>query len=206
MAKIILVDDHKALRTGLALLIRDLGHEVIAQASNGKEFLEILDQYEADIILMDIQMPEMNGIDATRLALEKNPVLKIIILSMFNDEEYYNTLINMGAKGFILKESEHDEVDSAIKAVMSGKPYFSQELLLNLLKRKQVAPSLNLSPREKDILKLLCQGLSSAEIADKLFLSTRTVERVRSELLQKTDTSNSISLAIFAVKNGLVNL
>jgi DNA-binding NarL/FixJ family response regulator len=206
MARIILVDDHKTIRTGLALLLKDLGHEVIAQASNGREFLDLLPAFDPDLVLMDIQMPVMNGIDATKKAMELKPDLKILILSMFNDEEYHNNLINLGARGFILKESEHDEVQSAIQAILAGKPYFSQELLINILKRKHEMPQFVLKAREKEILQLLCKGLSSAEIGDQLFLSSRTVERVRSELLEKTETSNSISLAIFAVKNGLVEL
>lgn len=206
MASIILVDDHKTLRTGMALLLRDLGHEVIAEASNGSEFLAMLEKHQPELVIMDIQMPLMNGIEATRVALQKFPELKILVLSMHNDEEYYNSFINLGAKGFILKESDHEEVDAAIRAILSGKPYFSQDLLLSLLRKKDETPRIKLGKREKDILTLLCKGFSSAEIAEKLFMSSRTVERVRSELLQKTETTNSISLAIFAVKSGLVEL
>lgn len=206
MAKVLLVDDHKTMRSGFALLLKDLGHEVIGQASNGIECLKLLETCSPDIVLMDIQMPEMNGIEATKIALQKYPSLNILVLSMYDDEEYYNSLINIGAKGFILKDSEHDEVEVAINAVFSGKLYFSQSLLMNLLKRKHDIKQLNLKVREKEILQLLCKGLSSAEIADKLNLSSRTIEKIRSELLQKTETTNSISLAIFAVKNHLVEI
>lgn len=204
MAKVIVVDDHKTLRSGLTLLLKDIGHEVIGQASNGREFLDLLDQNIPDIVLMDIQMPIMDGITATREALSKFPELNILILSMHTDEEYYNTLVNIGAKGFIMKESDHDEVTLAINTILSGRLYFSQELLVDLLKRKRETHAIILKPRQKEVLQLLCEGLSSAEIANKLFISTRTVEKERSDLLQITSTTNSISLAIFAVKNNLV--
>lgn len=204
MAKVIVVDDHKTLRSGLTLLLKDIGHEVIGQASNGREFLDLLDENIPDIVLMDIQMPIMDGITATREALSKFPELNILILSMHTDEEYYNTLVNIGAKGFIMKESDHDEVTLAINTILSGRLYFSQELLVDLLKRKRETNAIVLKPRQKEVLQLLCEGLSSAEIANKLFISTRTVEQERSDLLQITSTTNSISLAIFAVKNNLV--
>jgi len=204
VAKVIVVDDHKTLRSGLTLLLKDIGHEVIGQASNGREFLDLLDENIPDIVLMDIQMPIMDGITATREALSKFPELNILILSMYTDEEYYNTLVNIGAKGFIMKESDHDEVTLAINTILSGRLYFSQELLVDLLKRKRETNAIILKPRQKEVLQLLCEGLSSAEIANKLFISTRTVEKERSDLLQITSTTNSISLAIFAVKNNLV--
>jgi len=206
MAKVIIVDDHKTIRSGLALLLKDIGHEVIAQASDGKEFLELLKVAVPDLVLMDIQMPVMDGVEASTIALQEYPDLKILILSMFTDEKYYNSLVQIGAKGFILKESDHDEVASAINTIMTGKLYFSQELLVELLKKKQDIKQIDLKPRELEILKLLCKGMSSIEIAKELFISTRTVEKSRSELLQKTNTTNSISLAIFAVKNNLVNV
>lgn len=206
MATVFIVDDHKVLRSGLTLLIKDIGHQVTGQASNGTEFLELLSNSQPDIVLMDIQMPVMNGIDATKEALGKFPDLKILILSMFTDEEYYDTLVNLGAKGFILKESDHDEVAAAINAILAGRLYFSQELLVNLLKKKQVSRQIELKPRQKEILQLLCQGLPSTEIAEMLHIGVRTIEKERSELLQLTNTTNSISLAIFALKNNLVTI
>lgn len=206
MSKIIIVDDHKAMLSGLSLLLKDLGHNVIAQAINGKEFLKLLETNTPDVVLMDIEMPVMNGIEASKEALKIYPELNILVLSMYNDEEFYNSLIDIGVKGFILKESDHDEIDRAINSILAGKHYFSQELLVKLLRKKQEKNQIFLSSREIEILNLLCKGLSSVEIADKLFLSSRTVEKIRSELLQKTNTSNSISLAIFAVKNNLVEI
>lgn len=205
--KVIIVDDHKAMRSGLAFLLHELGDiEVIGQASNGKEFLKLLETESPDIVLMDINMPVMDGIEATREALKIMPDLKIIALSMYSDEEYYHSLIELGAKGFILKESDHDVVRDAIDTVMSGKPYFSHELLMNLLKKKHDIRQIHITDREREVLKLICQGHSSVEIAEMLHVSVRTIEKDRSELLQKTGTNNSISLAIFAVKNRLIDI
>jgi DNA-binding NarL/FixJ family response regulator len=205
--KIIIVDDHKAMRMGLAHLLTDLGNvEITGQASNGEEFLHLLEDVMPDIVLMDINMPVMDGVEATRIAMEKYPQLKILVLSMYSDEEYYSTMINLGVQGFIIKEADHHEIEQAIISVMEGKPYFSQQLLLNLIKRKTEISQISISPREKEILRLLCNGLSSAEIADKLLVSIRTIERTRSDLLLKTDTNNSVALALFAIKNKLVDL
>lgn len=205
--KIIIVDDHKAMRMGLAHLLTDLGNiEILGQASNGREFLDLLEISLPDIVLMDINMPIMDGIEATRLAIEKYPNLKILVLSMYSDEDYYNSMINLGVQGFIIKEADHKEIEDAIISVMEGKPYFSQSLLLKLLKKKTDIANIAITPREKEILQLLSKGFSSAEIADKLLVSIRTIERTRSDLLQKTETNNSIALVLFAIKNKLVNL
>lgn len=203
--KVVIVDDHKAMRNGLAFLLNEIGNiDVIGQASNGKEFLDLISRELPDVVLMDISMPVMDGIEATKRSLELFPQLKIIALSMYSDEQYYQSLIELGAMGFILKESDHEEVNNAIQAVMSGKTYFSQILLMNLLKKKHTQRNIQITSREKEILTLICKGFSSAEIADQLNVSVRTIEKERSELMQKTETNNSISLAIFAIKNGLI--
>lgn len=207
LIKVMIVDDHKAMRNGLAFLLGELGNiEVVGQASDGREFLDVLPSLKPDVVLMDINMPVIDGIEATRKALELYPELKIIALSMHSDEVYYQNLIDLGAAGFILKDSDHVVVQEAIESVMAGKPYFSQELLLALLKKKHAQKQVYLTEREKNILALLCKGHSSAEIAEILHVSVRTIEKDRSELLLKTDTNNAISLAIFAIKNGLINL
>lgn len=205
--KVVIVDDHKAMRNGLAFLLNEIGNiDVVGQASNGMEFLDLLQTVMPDIVLMDISMPVMDGIEATRRALELYPELKILVLSMHNDEEYFQTMVELGAKGFILKESDHDVIRDAIITVMDNKPYFSQELMLYLLKKNYTVQKIHFTDREKEILKLICNGKSSHEIADKLNLGLRTVEKCRSDLMQKTDTSNAISLAVFAVKNRLIDI
>lgn len=210
--KIIIVDDHVLFRNGLVLLLNsNVDFEVIAEASNGKEFLEILKEMTPDIVLMDISMPEMDGVKATELAIEKNPELKIITLSMFGDEEYYYKMMDAGACAFLLKESDIDEVYSAIYNVMDGNSFFSKELLQNLISNFKDEDSVHdlvkeLSEREIEITVLVCDGLSNQEIAEKLFLSKRTVEKHRANILTKLNLKNTASLVMFAIKNKLVNL
>jgi len=205
--KVILVDDHKLFRNGLKFILGEIeGIEVIAEASNGKEFLELLKYFSPDLILMDISMPEMNGVEACKIALEENPNLKILILSMFGEDAYYNTMIELGVKGFILKDTDNSELRTAIQTILNGNSYFSQELLLKIIRNKNSTPAIKLSRRESEILALICKGLSTIQISDQLHISHRTVERHRASLLSKTESSNSISLAIYAIKNNLIQI
>jgi DNA-binding NarL/FixJ family response regulator len=203
----VIADDHKIFRESLAfMLVNQAGVEVIAQANNGRELLEILKGHSPDIVLMDIEMPEMDGVEATRLAVQQNPGIKILVLSMHNDEEFYNSMIDLGVRGFILKESDSTEVQRAIEEVVAGRLYFSQELLVSLLRRRREQPLIELTQREREVLSLIAKGMSNSEIADKLFISSRTVEKHRAELLLKTESKNSISLVVYAIKHGLVEV
>ena len=133
--KILLVDDHTLFRNGLKMLLDTLpGYEVTGEASNGRDFLDLITKNDYDIVFLDIEMPEINGIDAARKAIEHKPELKIITLSMYGDEEYYDQMVGAGAKGFLLKNTNLLEVRTAIDTVMSGGNYFSQELMQNLLR------------------------------------------------------------------------
>lgn len=209
---IMLVDDHALFRNGLKLLLgANKDFKVIAEASNGQECLDLLDVIPVDIILMDISMPTMNGIDATEAAIAKKPDIKVITLSMYGDEAYYNQMMEAGANGFLLKESDIDEVFTALYNVIEGRSYFSQELLQNLIKNYQnnteKSESLSeLSDRELEIISLICKGHSNIEIADKLFVSKRTVEKHRSNILTKTNCKNTASLVMFAIKNNIVEI
>jgi DNA-binding NarL/FixJ family response regulator len=155
---------------------------------------------------MDINMPEMDGMETTRQALLKFPDLHVLVLSMYSDVEYYNTMIELGVKGFVLKDIDNKELADAIRKVHSGGSYFSQELLLKLIKHKPESTGIELTKREKEVLELICQGYSNQQISEELFISQRTVERHRSSLLYKTDSKNSISLVVFAIKNNLVKI
>jgi DNA-binding NarL/FixJ family response regulator len=209
-----IVDDHSLFRNGLKLLLSgNATFEVVKEWANGSEFLEETESINPDVVLMDIEMPKMNGIEATRLATERNPKIKIIALSMFCEEEYYFKMIDAGAKGFLLKNSNLDEVVNAVNLVMQGGTYFSQELLYKVVKNirevrktEQKQIELNLSQREIEILELICKGLSNQEIADDLFISKRTVDKHRSNILEKTETKNTASLVMFAIENKLVNI
>lgn len=205
--QIAIVDDHQLFRSGLRFILEETNDIHIAlEASNGREFIDMLDITKPDLVLMDISMPEMNGIEATKKALERYPDLNVLVLSMFSDIEYYNTMIELGVKGFILKDIDNQELLTAIRKVYRGGNYFSQELLLQLIKNKPGDEHIALTNREKEVLELICKGYSNQEISEELFISQRTVERHRASLLGKTDSKNSISLVIYAIKNGLVKI
>jgi DNA-binding NarL/FixJ family response regulator len=214
--KILIVDDHKIFREGLVFMISKMkGFEVVGEASNGKDFLDMVDILDVDIVLMDIAMPGIDGITATTRALEKHPEIKVIALTMFCDEEYYEKMIQAGVSGYILKESGKDELAAALNKVASGENYFSQKILHNIVlnmnsakvfKKASHDQDVKLTKRETEVLTLICQGLSNSEISDKLFLSLRTIEGHKSNIFAKTGVKNSISLVMFALKNNLVNI
>jgi DNA-binding NarL/FixJ family response regulator len=209
--RIIIADDHQLFRNGLKILLSAFpDFEVVAEASNGEEFLKILGNTQADIALMDINMPEMDGIDATRKGLKLYPEINIIALSMYGEEEYYYKMVDAGAKGFLLKDSDISEVKDAILTVRKGGSYFSQELLYHVIQkikhRESETKSANLSKREKEILLKICEGLSNQQIAESLFISKRTVDKHRANLLGKTNSKNTASLILFAIKNKLIEI
>ena len=155
---------------------------------------------------MDINMPLINGIEASRIILQEFPGIKILVVSMYGDEQYYNSVIENGVKGFILKDAENTELRAAVTAILNGKTYFSQELLLKLIRNRKNSEQIALTQRERQVLELICQGFSSVEIAQKLFLSERTVDNHRANLLDKTGCRNSLSLVLYAFRNNLVDI
>jgi DNA-binding NarL/FixJ family response regulator len=187
------------------------GYRVAGEASNGKEFLEMILKEKYDIILLDIEMPELNGIEAAKIAIQMDKSLKIITLTMYGEEEYFDQMVKAGVKGFLLKNSDIQEVKTAIDVVYLGGTYYSQELMQNMLKNlKQVNVSktntLEFSARESEILHLICEGCSNQIIGEKLFISKRTVEKHRANLLFKTNSKNTADLVIYAIKNHIVTL
>ncbi|MBO5875854.1 MAG: response regulator transcription factor [Alistipes sp.] len=207
--KIILVDDHALFRNGVNTLIsmRE-GYRVVGEAGDGAEFLEMLPNVAVDVVFMDISMPNMGGEEATRKALALYPDLKIVTLSMFGDENYYTRMVEAGAKGFLLKDSAIEEVFEAIDAVVEGGSYFSDRLLSSISNRMRSTDrsSEELSAREIEILLCICRGLSNQEIAEELFISKRTVDAHRANILEKTGCRNTASLVVYAIRNHLVEL
>lgn len=185
------------------------GIKVVAEAANGEEFLRLIDSVDTDIVLLDIAMPIMNGVEAASKAIIIKPELKIITLSMYGDEEYYNQMVEAGVRGFVLKDSDISEVETAIRTVYSGRTYFSQELLQSLLTNLRGESGIDrydLSEREMEVIIHICEGKSNLEIADDMCISKRTVEKHRANIMEKTYCKNAASLVIFAVKNNIFEL
>lgn len=208
--RIVLVDDHSLFRNGLrGLLDRCEGYRVVAEAASGEEFLALLPELEADVVFMDFSMPGIDGARTTERALAQRPELKIITLSMFGDESYYQRMVQAGARGFLLKDSDIADVLQAIDTVEAGGSYFSPQLLTSLTGRmhaREDAPDEQLSEREREILVAVCRGLSNQEIADELFISKRTVDKHRANILEKTGCKNTASLVVYAIRNGIVDI
>ena len=206
-----IVDDHSLFREGLKLLLSNLEYiDMIFEAENGIEFIDGLHKNKTDIALLDVEMPVMNGIEAAQKAKEISPGIKIIALSMYSDVSYYLSMIEAGANGFLLKNSNFQEVEKALKDVSEGKSYVSIEILNNILKHPLKTDRWNLygelTDREKEILLLICAGLTNSEIADRLALSKRTVDKHRENLLLKTQSKNTANLVVYAIKNGLLQI
>ena len=208
--RIVLVDDHTLVRNGLrGLLERQEGYRVVGEAGSGEEFLAQLDTLEADVVFMDFSMPGLDGAQTTERALARRPELRIITLSMFGEESYYSRMVEAGARGFLLKDSDIGDVLEAVETVMEGGSYFSPQLLSSLtgrMRSRKDAADDQLSSREREILVAVCRGLSNQEIADELFISKRTVDKHRANILEKTGCKNTASLVVYAIRNGIVEL
>ncbi|MDF1549492.1 MAG: response regulator transcription factor [Bacteroidales bacterium] len=212
--EILIVEDHDIFREGIKFVLSQVtGYKVVGEVKNGKEFLEFIKKKRPDIVLMDITMPEMDGIQASTIAMKEYPNLKIICLSSHGDEIYYYKMIKAGVSGFLQKKSGKDELEQAIDNVAYGMNYFPDNILRNILFRVSNTgeeslknEAINLTKREKEILLLICQGYSNNEIGETLFISPKTVDNHRTNLLSKTGTRNSANLVMYAIKNKLIEI
>jgi DNA-binding NarL/FixJ family response regulator len=206
--RVAIADDHEIFRKGLRIILNEIDElKVIGEAQNGHELFEILKHHEVDVILMDIRMPVMDGIEATKKVVEKYPQIKVIALTMFEEISYFNQMVEAGANGFLLKKTNKDELYRAILQVMRDETYFSEEFISNVNKTqkpKSRISGIELTEREQEILDLICKGMSNTEISKFLGLSARTVDGHRAHLLEKTGAKNSPHLVMFAIKNGLI--
>ena len=207
--KLLLVDDHQVITDGLkALLDKQPGIRVSATASNGFEALELIKLLEFDLVLMDIDMPGMNGLDATLLIKKMKKPPKVVILSMHSEKGMVEELIANGVDGYLLKNSGKEELINAIKKVMAGDKYFGSEVTLSLLNKKSpestIKGNFDLTEREIEILRLVAEGLTNKEIGEKLFISHRTVDTHRTNLMRKLEVNNIAGLISFAIKNKLI--
>ncbi|MHC1738150.1 MAG: response regulator transcription factor [Ignavibacteriaceae bacterium] len=209
LLKIAIIDDHDLFREGLSLVLNQIeAFEVIFSSGDGNLFLEFICKTKPDVVLMDINMPIIDGVQTTQKALSILPNLNIIALSMFDDVLHYTQMINAGVKGFVQKKATKFELQQAINEVSKGGNFFSQEILQKLA-FQSIHFSNNpnhLTNREYDILNLVCNGLTSKEIADKLFINIKTVEVHRTNIFSKANVRNSAELIIWAIKNNIFSI
>jgi DNA-binding NarL/FixJ family response regulator len=206
--KVVIVDDHIIFRKGLIAILNEIDDvKVVGEASNGHDALVLLKKQAADVVLMDIKMPRMDGIEATQKITERYPDIRVVGLTMFEEISYFNKMVESGAIGFLLKKTNVDELEAAIHSVYYGESYFSEEFMSSVTKfirPKAKKSDVKISERELDVLKLICKGMSNNEISKELNLSPRTIDGHRANLLEKTGAKNSANLVMFAVKHGLV--
>ncbi|MCP9747378.1 response regulator transcription factor [Lacihabitans sp. CS3-21] len=214
--KIALVDDHKLFRKGLMSILQQIDDfEVLFDAVNGREFLDHPNLNDVEVVLLDIQMPELDGIATTKLLREKNEQIKIIILSMHDEDQFILHLMEIGANGYLLKDTDTDEVILAIRKVYDSGVYFSdfvsRAMLRKMNKKNTQTPNkifnykTDLSTRELEVLKHICEGLTTTEIGDTMCISPRTVEGHRLRIMEKLGVNNTAKLVAFAIKNDLVD-
>lgn len=212
---VLLADDHAVVRDGLRLLIETQGDmKVVAEASNGREAARQAPRINPDVVVMDLTMPELNGVEATRQIREDCPATKVIILSMHSSSEHIFQALRAGAHGYLVKESAGMEVIGAIRAVHAGKRYLSEkigdQMIDEYIHAREIvengSPLSKLSAREREILQLVVEGRSSAEIAQTLYISPKTVETYRSRLMQKLGINDLPGLIKFAIQHGITSL
>lgn len=218
MIKVILVDDHRIIRSGLRSLLEDESSiSIVGEAEDGLQLISLLQTTAVDVVVMDIKMPGMDGFDATQHISENFNSIKILALSMFESENYINKMMELGAQGYILKNVTREELVHAIRMIAQGKNYISAEITLNLLKKnsghsetangvlKEESEVVELSRRELEVLKLITEGLTNAEIAEKLFTSKRTIDSHRQRIIEKTQAKNTAALVKYAISRGIIS-
>jgi two-component system, NarL family, response regulator DegU len=211
--KIAVVDDQRLFREGIISLIEEYEDlKVTIEAENGKELIAALGSSEPDVILLDLEMPVMDGIKTTDYLSKNYPHLKILVLTMHNDDEFILHMIKKGARGFLMKDSNTETFIEAIYSVVDNEYYFSdrisQVMLKGLISNKKKNPSFSttdLSNRELEIVRMICKEYTSREISEKLSISLRTVEKHRDSIMQKTKTHNAAGIVMYAVKNRLID-
>jgi len=211
--RILLADDHALVRQGIRSLLSGIADfEVVGEADNGREALRLIRERAPEVALMDISMPELNGLDATARALREQPGLKVIILSMHATESYVLEALRAGAAGYLLKDSDAAELERAIRAVSRGEHFLTPSVSHHVIDRfmsiergEKVAEAEALSPRQREVLQLVAEGRSTREIAERLHLSMKTIETHRAQLMQRLEIFDVAGLTRYALRNGLVD-
>ncbi len=213
MIRAVIADDHQIFIDGLKALVANMPEiEIVGEANNGIELLAVLERQEADIVLMDVNMPKMDGLAATREVLQIYPEIKVLMLTMHGTNDYIQKLLKAGAQGYLLKNTGRDELEEAIKTLVGGNTYFSKEVTASVMqglqRKKQQERDyqiVELTDREKEVLILIADELTTNEIADKLCISHHTVETHRKNLISKLNVRNVTGLVKYAVQQGLVD-
>lgn len=214
--KLLLADDHAVVRSGLRMLLEaQPDMEIVAEAENGRETIERVLTFQPDIVLMDIEMPGINGIEATRKIKEESPETAVLALTMYEDDQYFFEMLKAGAAGYIPKRAAPDALVNAIRTVKKGEvflyPSMAAYLVEDYLQRDE-APAedetdvVDLTTREREVLVLIAEGLSNGEISEKLVISIKTVDRHRENIMRKLNIHNRIDLVKFALKKGMIDL
>ena len=210
---IAIADDYKIFRDGLKVgLSADDNLEVIAEADNGEDLLKLLETTRPDIILMDLNMPILDGMEATKRVKKLYPAIKVLVVTMYDDDKFIIHLMEIGANGYLLKNAEPEEIRKSIYAVHENGYYFNdlvnKALLKKLVLKNNLKPSFNnnieFTEREQEVLKLICEEKTATEIGKEIFLSPRSVEGIRQRLIEKVGVRNTAGLVMFAIKNGIV--
>jgi DNA-binding NarL/FixJ family response regulator len=212
--RILLADDHKITRQGLhSLLEENPDTEVIAEAENGRGAVRMAQELRPDVVIMDVSMPDLNGVEATRQIIQENPGIKVIALSMHSDTLFVSEMLKSGASGYLLKDCAFEELAQAISTIMEGKAYLSPSIsgvvvedYLHRLSKAEVAPSEVLTDREREVLQLIAEGQSTKRIALKLHISVKTVETHRRQIMNKLDLHTVAELTKYAIRKGLTAL
>ena len=210
MIRILVVDDHQLVRVGTSRLLADIaGLQIIGQAKSGEQAIDMVKDLKPDVVLMDIQMPGIGGLEATRRCLRVDPELKVIALTMHEDEPYPSKLLGVGAAGFLTKNADVDEMVRSIKKVMSGQRYISSEVAQHLALRpyskEAASPFEVLTSREMQITLMVIMGYGAPDISRKLSLSSKTVNSYRYRIFEKMGTKNNVSLTRLAIKHGIID-
>lgn len=214
MLRIGLVDDHRLFRKSLALLVDTIeGAEVVLQAGNGKELFEQLESVSLDLVLLDIQMPEMDGYETCKLLRKNYPDIKILIISQLTTKESIHKVMELGANGFYSKDAEPEKLEKAIKSIKEKEYFFDEDLAVVIreailwekrLPTNRLTAPISISHREMEVIRLACKELTSDEIADRLCINVRTVETHRKRIMEKTNTKNFIGVILYVLRNGLL--